>query len=111
MRRVRSGEHIVDLGTKPLGKAVIAKHCLTMGYVNMNEEMIRASVESWRCSGTSNHQRVTMSRRQPAEAHRNRSSRSIRSSGSKQTRRSTKCLREVHALDPDESELRDERVG
>ena len=33
------------------------------------------------------------------------------SSGSKQTSRSTKCLREAHALDPDESELRDEQVG
>ena len=52
-----------------------------------------------------------MSRRQPAEARSNRSSRSIRSSGSKQTRWSRKCLREAHALDPDESELRDEQVG
>ena len=38
MRRVRSGENVADLGTKPRSKAVIAKRCLTMGYVNMNEE-------------------------------------------------------------------------
>ena len=36
--RVSSGENNADLGTKPLGKAVIAKHCLAMGYANMNEE-------------------------------------------------------------------------
>ena len=38
MRRVRSGENVADFVTKPRSKAVIAKHCLTMGYVNMNEE-------------------------------------------------------------------------
>ena len=36
--RVRSGENVADLVTKPLGKAVIVKHCLAMGYANMNEE-------------------------------------------------------------------------
>ena len=35
--RVRSEENVADLGTKPLRKAVIAKHCLTLGYVNMDE--------------------------------------------------------------------------
>ena len=39
MRRVRSGENVADLGTKPRSKAVIAKHCLAMGYVKMNEEI------------------------------------------------------------------------
>ena len=38
VRRVRSEEHVADLGTKPLSKTVIAKHCLTLGYVTMNEE-------------------------------------------------------------------------
>ena len=37
MRRVRSEENVADLGTKTLSKAVIARHCLTLGYVNMNE--------------------------------------------------------------------------
>ena len=40
VRRVRSENNIADLGTKPLSKAVIAKHCLTMGYVNMNQENV-----------------------------------------------------------------------
>ena len=33
---VRSEENVADLGTKPLSKAVIAKHCLTLGYVNID---------------------------------------------------------------------------
>ena len=37
VRRVRSEENVADLGTKALSKAVIAKHCLTLGYLNMNE--------------------------------------------------------------------------
>ena len=37
-RRVRSEDDVADLGTKPLSKAVIAKHCLALGYVNMNQE-------------------------------------------------------------------------
>ena len=35
VRRVRSEENVADLGTKALSTAVIAKHCLTLGYVNM----------------------------------------------------------------------------
>ena len=38
VRRVKSEEHVADLGTKPLSKAVIAQHCLTLGCVNMAEE-------------------------------------------------------------------------
>ena len=38
VRMARSEENVADLGTKPLSKAVIAKHCLTLGYVNMAEE-------------------------------------------------------------------------
>ena len=34
--RVRSEENVADLGTKQLSKPVIAKHCLTQGYVNMH---------------------------------------------------------------------------
>ena len=37
VRRVKSEENVADLGTRPLGKAVIAKHCLMLGYVNMAE--------------------------------------------------------------------------
>ena len=36
VHRVRSEEDVADLGTKPPSKAVIAKHCLTLGYVNMD---------------------------------------------------------------------------
>ena len=38
VRRVKSEENVADLGTKPLIKAVLVKHCLTLGYVNMAEE-------------------------------------------------------------------------
>ena len=41
VRRVRSEENVVaDLGTKPLSKTVIAKHCLTLEYVNMDGENV-----------------------------------------------------------------------
>ena len=40
VRRVRSEENVADLGTKPLSNTVIAKHCLTLGYVNMDEENV-----------------------------------------------------------------------
>ena len=33
---IRSEENVADLATKPLSKAVIAKHCLTLGYTNMD---------------------------------------------------------------------------
>ena len=37
VRRVNSEENVADLGTKPLSKAVTAKHCFTLSYVNMAE--------------------------------------------------------------------------
>ena len=40
-RRVRSEECVAELGTKPLSKTVIAKHCLTLGYMSMDENMFR----------------------------------------------------------------------
>ena len=40
VHRIRSEENVADLGTKHLSKAVIAKHCLTLGYVNMDEENV-----------------------------------------------------------------------
>ena len=40
VRRVKSEENVADLGTKPLSKAVIAKHFLTLGYVNMAAEHV-----------------------------------------------------------------------
>ena len=42
VRRVRSEENVADLGTKTLSKAVIAKHCLTLGYVNMDEGNVQS---------------------------------------------------------------------
>ena len=55
VRRVKSEEHVADLGTnQPLSKAVIAKHCLMLGNVNTwLKKMSGVSVKSWRCSGTS----------------------------------------------------------
>ena len=41
MRRARSEEHVADLGTKPLSKAAIAKHCFALGHMNMNDEVSR----------------------------------------------------------------------
>ena len=41
VRRVRSEEKVADLGTKALSTAVIAKHCLALGYVNMNQENVQ----------------------------------------------------------------------
>ena len=53
VRRVRSEDNIADLGTKPLSKTIIAKHCLTMGYVNMSQESAQTVSHSWRDQGTS----------------------------------------------------------
>ena len=39
VRRDRSEENVADLGTKPLSKTVIAKHCLTLGHMNMDEKI------------------------------------------------------------------------
>ena len=40
VRRVRSEDNVADLGTKPLSKAVIAKHCLALENVNVNQENV-----------------------------------------------------------------------
>ena len=53
VRRVKSEENVADLVTKPLSKAVIAKHCLALGYVNMAEKKVSARGKTWRCFGTS----------------------------------------------------------
>ena len=53
VRRVRSEDNVADLGTKPLSKAVIAKHCLTMGYVNMSQESAQTVGHSWGDQGIS----------------------------------------------------------
>ena len=53
VRRVRSKDNIADLGTKPLSKAVIAKHCTAMGYTNMSQEDALTDRQSWGCSKTS----------------------------------------------------------
>ena len=38
VRKVKSEANVADLATRPLSKAVIAKHCLALGYVNTAEE-------------------------------------------------------------------------
>ena len=45
VRRVKSEESVADVGTKPISKAVIAKHCLTLGYVNMAEENVQCKCQ------------------------------------------------------------------
>ena len=40
VRRVKSKENVVALGTRPPSRAVISKHCLTLGDVNMAEENV-----------------------------------------------------------------------
>ena len=45
-------DNIADLGTKPLSKAVIAKHCTAMGYVNMSQEDAQMGHQSWGCPKT-----------------------------------------------------------
>ena len=54
VRRVRSEDNIADLGTKPLSKAVIAKHCITLGYVNMSHEDDKSEHQAWECLRESN---------------------------------------------------------
>ena len=54
VRRVKSEDNIADLGTKPLGKAVIAKHCTAMGYMNMSQEEAQKGHQSWGCLETLN---------------------------------------------------------
>ena len=46
VRRVKSEENVADLGIKPLSKAVIAKHCLTLGYVNMDAGNVKVNDNS-----------------------------------------------------------------
>ena len=38
VRKVKGEANAADLATKPLSKAVIAKYCLALGYVNTAEE-------------------------------------------------------------------------
>ena len=54
VRRVKSEDNIADLGTKPLIRAVIAKHCTTMGYVNMSQEDAQMGHQLWECFKTLN---------------------------------------------------------
>ena len=79
VRSINSEEHVADLGTKPLSKAVIAKHRLALRDVNMAEESVSCKKhKTWRCVVTSfrssgsrrmagqsvrRAQQVTMSRR------------------------------------------------
>ena len=93
VRRVRSEDNVADLGTKPLSKAVIAKHRLALGYVNMNQENVQMDrqIVAMLCdfgSAVSSQQQAAGDhvQEQPAENRSNRSIRSTRSSGSKQAR-------------------------
>ena len=54
VRSAKSEEHVADLGIKPLSKAAIAKHGLTLGHMSTwRKNMFSASVKKWRCFGTS----------------------------------------------------------
>ena len=72
---------VTDLGNKPLSKAVIAKHCLTLGYVNMAEEKDVAMFWDFGSAVSSQQQSAG-----------NHVKTAARSSGSKRARRPTKCL-------------------
>ena len=53
VRRVKSEENVADLETKPLGKAVIAKHCLTQWNTSTwMKKIVSARCKAWRCFGT-----------------------------------------------------------
>ena len=45
VRRVKSEENVADLGTKPLSTAVIANHCLALGYFNITEENAQCKLQ------------------------------------------------------------------
>ena len=45
MRRVKSEENVADLGTKPLSKGVIARHCFALVCVNVAEENGQCKVQ------------------------------------------------------------------
>ena len=64
VRTVKSDENVADLGTKPLSKAVIAKHSITLECVDMTEEKVQdvqqapptvliEKSRAWRYFGTS----------------------------------------------------------
>ena len=102
VRRVKSEENDAGLVTQPLSKAVIAKHCQTLGYVNMGEENGQCKVQgvAMFCDFGSIQMFVTgvrtVSTQNTAGDHVKESSQrsSNRSSSIKRTssRRSTQCL-------------------
>ena len=92
VRRVKSEENVVGVGTRQLSRAVIAKHCLTLGYVNMAEEIVwcerQVVAMFWDFgSAVSSQQQAAADHVQTAAS----SNRSNRSSGSKRARRPTTC--------------------
>ena len=80
VRRVKSEDNIADLGTKPLSKAVFAKHCTAMGHMNMSQEDAQMGYQSWVCLKTPNQWEAG----QAGVNHSNGSSSSLRSSSRKQ---------------------------
>ena len=52
VRRIKSEDNIADLGTKPLSKAVITKHCTTMGYVSMRQDEDQMGQQARGCPRT-----------------------------------------------------------
>ena len=93
VRRVKSEENVVGVGTRQLSRAVIAKHCLTLGDVNMAEDSVSCERQVvamfWDFgSAVSSQQQAAADQVQTAAS----SNRSNRSSGSKRARRPTTCL-------------------
>ena len=52
VRRVKCEENVADLVSKPLSKAVIAKHCFAVGLSTWPKKVFRVSCKTWRCFGT-----------------------------------------------------------
>ena len=67
VRRVMSEENVAGLGTKPLSKAVVANHCLALGYVDMTEENAQCELQDVAMSRDFNS--AFSSQQQPAGDH------------------------------------------
>ena len=82
VRRIKSEDNIADLGTKPWSKAVITKHCTTMGYVSMEQDEDQMGQQARGCPRTLCICAAGDHVQKQTEA--NRINGSLRSSGSKQ---------------------------
>ena len=103
VRRVKSEDNIADLGTKPLSRAVIAKHCTTMGYMNMSQEDAQMGHQSWGCFKTLNqceagdHVQRTSSEQQQQKQQQQEASHELPSS--EKSGSQSKTMKRIRGLD------------